>query len=318
MQILKPVIIIGAPRSGTTLLFSILSSAPELWSLYREGEFIYREIYGEQQCHQGHYLDVKALENYNKNSILKMYYKNVINYQLIMPNLKSVTITHRLREYILRNTMGLLSNALKPSQIRIVEKNPRNCMRINVLKKLFPDSIFIHLTRHPITNVSSLFDGWRSDKDKYITMKNMDMNIRDYDQKSWRFVRPPGWKEYLKNHTLAEVCAFQYIESNLHALNDLKDLPKDRVLRISYEELINEPVYTLNNICKSIGIPYSKTIELMSKNLPEVNAVSKPSMNKWKNNEEFITPVYSSLEKISEMLGYDMQGNFLSTDDLRN
>ena len=38
VRIEKPIIILGAPRSGTTLLFSIFSSHPDLWSLYGETE----------------------------------------------------------------------------------------------------------------------------------------------------------------------------------------------------------------------------------------------------------------------------------------
>jgi hypothetical protein len=36
----RPVILVGAPRSGTTMLFQPLSSHPELWSLYRESHAI--------------------------------------------------------------------------------------------------------------------------------------------------------------------------------------------------------------------------------------------------------------------------------------
>jgi hypothetical protein len=44
-QIQAPIIIIGAPRSGTTLLFTILGSHPELFSLYEESRFIFRDFY---------------------------------------------------------------------------------------------------------------------------------------------------------------------------------------------------------------------------------------------------------------------------------
>src|ERR1700733_6702297 len=34
----RPLILIGAPRSGTTMLFQALSAHPALWSLYRESQ----------------------------------------------------------------------------------------------------------------------------------------------------------------------------------------------------------------------------------------------------------------------------------------
>ena len=45
LKIKKPVIIIGCPRSGTSLLFRILSTSPYLWSLYRESNDIWNKFY---------------------------------------------------------------------------------------------------------------------------------------------------------------------------------------------------------------------------------------------------------------------------------
>ena len=39
-MISKPLIILGAPRSGTTMIFQALSTHPDLWSLYRESQAI--------------------------------------------------------------------------------------------------------------------------------------------------------------------------------------------------------------------------------------------------------------------------------------
>ena len=42
-MISRPVIVLGAPRSGTTMVFQALSTHPELWSLYRESQSIIGE-----------------------------------------------------------------------------------------------------------------------------------------------------------------------------------------------------------------------------------------------------------------------------------
>ena len=44
MQIKDPVFIIGCPRSGTTLLSTILSSSPELWASYRESHYLWEKF----------------------------------------------------------------------------------------------------------------------------------------------------------------------------------------------------------------------------------------------------------------------------------
>ena len=42
--ICDPIIIVGAPRSGTSMLFQALSTHPDLWSLYRESQRVLETI----------------------------------------------------------------------------------------------------------------------------------------------------------------------------------------------------------------------------------------------------------------------------------
>ena len=44
----SPIIIIGCPRSGKTLLYSILSACPELQSLYNDSDFLFRKFYKQK------------------------------------------------------------------------------------------------------------------------------------------------------------------------------------------------------------------------------------------------------------------------------
>lgn len=38
--IARPLIVLGAPRSGTTMVFQALSTHPDVWSLYRESQAV--------------------------------------------------------------------------------------------------------------------------------------------------------------------------------------------------------------------------------------------------------------------------------------
>ena len=287
LTIKKPVIIIGCPRSGTSLLFTILSSSKHLWSLYRESNDIWENFYKfTQKEFKNEVLTREDLNEATKSFLLNEFNKYSFN---------NYYLGYFIREYLLKNDlMKVLSIPITEANLiyknalikdyRLVEKTPKNCFRISFINKLFNDCKFIFLKRDGRSNINSLIEGWKSNG-KYVRMENpsVQLNIKGYDGKSWNFVMPPGWESYV-NKPLEEVCAFQWIISNKAAIEGLKEIEEKRKFIISYEELTEDSYETVKRICDFIDIPFSRELREISNKPPEVNFVSKPQKEKWKKN----------------------------------
>ena len=303
----KPVIIVGCPRSGTSLLFTILSSSKHLWSLYRESNDIWENFYKfADKKFKNEVLTSGDLNEESKNFLLKEFHKYSFN---------NYYIGYFIREYLLKNSslktlsipitqVNLLYKRLLAKEYRLVEKTPKNCFRISFINKLFDDCKFIFLKREGRSNINSLIEGWRA-KGKYVRSTDLpiSLNIEGYAGKDWNFVMPPGWENYV-NKPLEEVCAFQWINSNKSAIEGLKEIEEKRKLSISYEELTEDSYSTVKKICDFIGIPFSRDLRKISSNPPKVNYVSKPKRDKWKKNAHLIENIYPQIESTMKELGY--------------
>ncbi len=309
LKIKKPLIIIGCPRSGTSLLFTILSTSRHLWSLYRESNDIWENFYKfTHKEFKNEVLTHKDLDEESKKYLLNEFHKYSFN---------NYYIGYFLREYLLKNDsmkalsipitqMNLLYKYLMKKEYRLVEKTPKNCFRISFINKLFDDCKFVFLKRDGRSNINSLIEGWNS-KGKYVRAKNLPLtlDIKGYTGKDWNFVMPPGW-EYYADKPLEEVCAFQWVSSNKAAIEGLKGIENERKLYISYEELTEDTYETIKKICSFADIPFSHNLRKIAERPPEVNFVSKPNKEKWRKNAHLIENIYPQIESMMKELGYSL------------
>ena len=311
-KIKKPVIIIGCPRSGTTLLYTILSESRLLYSLYNESRFIFKKFYEkkekENQIYFDDFLSESDLTNSDKELLITEFEKYTLNNRmlglLMQKGLRKSPVFKPLEVGITK--INELSKNAFMSEYRMVEKTPRNCLKIPFVNELFPDCKFIFLKRDGRSNISSLIEGWKHRKGGVgrIPKLNLPLDIKGYDDKLWRFILPPGWQEY-RNKSLEEVCAFQWLASNEAVIRDLRDIPEERKYTISYEELIENAPKIIRSICEFIEIPYSKEVKKITEDLPIVNPIGgNPKKDKWKKNEKLIERVYPMIEPMMNELGY--------------
>ena len=312
LQIKEPIIIIGCPRSGTSLLFTILSESEHLFSLYRESQDIFDNFYQRK---------AKALKVYDSDELtdsdLSPDYKDFMLNEFNKFTTNFRPVGYITREHILKNKglnwaipmvtqFNLLLKNLFAPKYRMVEKNPRHCFRISFINKLFPDCKFIYLTRDARTNISSLIEGWKRPNDyKRIPNANLPLNIKGDNEKKWRYVLPPGWHNYI-NKPLEEVCAFQWVSANQSAIDGLKNIENERIFRTTYEELIKNTPETIKGMCNFIEIPYSKKLKMFSERPPVVSTPKndKPKKDKWLKNKELIEKIYPMIEPMMKVLGY--------------
>jgi hypothetical protein len=266
------VFIIGAPRSGTTILFETLDRSASLASLGRESAVLWDMF---------HRIEDSGWDSHE-----------------IAP--ESITDRERKVLYwaIERITSGL----------RYLDKLPRNCLRVPYLHRLFPDAWFIFISRDGRATVSSMLEGWRSGTRFGATGLELPVNlsIAGYAGTTWKFLMPNGWREYASGRTLAEVCAFQWVAANQAILAAKSTIGTERWVQVRYERLIESPVETVERVLRALGIQLDDAVRQHAEVLDRhvTKAVSAPLTGKWMRDAAEIDPILPKIRPMMERLGY--------------
>lgn len=268
----EPVFIIGAPRSGTTVLFDTLDRSASLASLGRE------------------------------SGVLWDMFHRIEDSDWVSHEVPPDSITDRERRVLywaLERVAG---------KRRYLDKLPRNCLRVPYLHRLFPDAWFIFICRDGRATVSSMLEGWRSGARFSATGLELPVNlsIAGYEGATWKFLMPQGWREFASGKTLAEVCAFQWMAANEAILAARSEIGTDRWLEVRYESLVESPVETSERLLKELGLPLDDQVRHYAAALDRhvSKAVSAPYAGKWMRDVAEIDPILPQIRPMMERLGY--------------
>jgi len=300
--ITRPLIILGAPRSGTTMIFQALSTHPELWSLYRESQSILNRHFPTAMVPgESALVTADDVDDATAKAIDQEFFDEVGNAEAgltVFGRGVPIPLIARVR---LSSWLTRLGKDQKVPPIRMVEKTPDNCFRIQGLLKVFPDAQFIYVVRDPRGSIASIHKGWTEESRFQRFELPAGYTIKDYSGTSWCFGLPPGWEE-LDGSTVMEICAHQWRLYNEWCERDLPD-DDARVMQVRYEEMSSNPGPVLRQIAAFAALD-PQPLERFAEKLPVVNTWSKPSSDKWKRVEEQIGSVLPLVAAEAERLGY--------------
>jgi hypothetical protein len=333
-MIRDPVLIIGCPRSGTTLLYNVLSEVPALWSMGHESkDIIERHHHPRARDWESGVLDAADLTSRSRAFLLDAFQRSAApgTFWQGVNGVRRRLRANRLWQGIKRRgrstapgagvssalpargmsalgTLVRVRNRLlpRPEAIRFLEKTPENCLRLPFLLALWPDARVIYLTRDARSNVNSLLEGWRQPYLFPGYQVPQPLHIPGYSRERWAFTLIPGWRE-LASSPLEEVCAWQWIRCN-EAVLAHRDGTRGRVpyLQVRYEDLVAEPGPALRRIAGFLEVDYEAGLAAHAQRLPRINVVSAPERDKWRReNPEAIARVLPLVEPMMRRLGYD-------------
>jgi hypothetical protein len=221
-QIVRPIFIVGAPCSGTNIFYRTFAKHPDLawisnitkkvpsslWltriiMLFRndhrptEANNVWQKFAGK---------DDESLGREDVSAAARKYLKSVLHNNLRIFN--------------------------KP---RFVNKCPGNSVRMEFLKEIFPDAMFIHILR----------DGRAA---AYSIMRSRLRHSGEY----WS-VKPPGWQDLLKL-PLVDACALQWKMTVKAILKSAKKLPGEQFMEVRYEEFVARPAEMLKQVGDRCGL----------------------------------------------------------------
>ncbi|HEV2999425.1 MAG TPA: sulfotransferase, partial [Solirubrobacteraceae bacterium] len=197
----RPILLIGCPRSGTTVLRGALLASGEARSVQAEGHILWNEFHPPRRR------------------------------VATSDALTAADVTERERRFV------HLAVRAHTRGRRFLDKTPESCLRISYLDALFPGAQYVFLHRRAADNVNSLIEGWRA-RPRFVTHRLPEplAGIAPLDGERWSFALVPGWRE-LRDAPLEEVCARQYVACNEAALDGLAALPAERWTAVGYEAL---------------------------------------------------------------------------------
>jgi len=271
----RPIIILAAPRSGSTLLFETLGEAPGTWTVGGES-------------HQF----IEGIRPLNPMS-------GQVDSNRLDAGHATGRITTLLRQRFarfLRDRDGRERVSHPDIQsLRFLEKTPKNALRQPFLDKVFPGALYVYLFRDPRPNISSMMEAWKAGR--WITYPRLP----GWRGPPWSLLLPPGWQA-LRGRPLAEICAFQWESANRIILDDLAALPAERWVACSYSDLTDRTAPAIERICRFAGLEVDERLQRrMGGELPLSRYThTAPEPDKWRRNEDQILSVLESVEEVWE------------------
>ena len=268
----RPILVVGCPRSGTSALLDVLLRSPELRSIHSEGHILWDAYHHPRD--RGWDSDALGAED----------------------------VTERERAYI------YLAVRMFVRGRRFVDKTAENSLRIPYLQELFPEASFVFLRRRAADTVSSLMEAWRARPRfvKYRLPEPLD-GLGEMSGDRWSFALIPGWRQ-LREAPLQEICARQYIACNEAVLEAREGVDPSRWHQVAYEDLVSAPVETTARLFEKLDLGFDPAVEGFAAALdrtPSSTTLSPPQAGKWRQrNREAIESILPLTEPVEKRLGY--------------
>jgi hypothetical protein len=188
---------------------------------------------------------------------------------------------------------------------RLIDKTPRNSLRVPFIDAIFPDARYIFLKRDGRDNVNSLINAWRTPRYRTYSLPEPH-SIPGVDPKWWKFVLYPGWRDDAAG-PLEIVCAKQWAISNGLALDALEAIDASRWTEVRYEDLVDRPEEEIGRLLGFVGLDYEAAVRERAARVQTtpINVVTPPERGKWKReNPDEIERVTDLIAPAMTRLGY--------------
>lgn len=253
----RPILIVSSPRSGSTLLFETMERAPGLFSTGNESHQLIESVPGLSPAERGwssNRLTAEDCTDETAEALSAAFYAAVRDRDGNPPS----------------------------GPVRILEKTPKNSLRIPFFDAMWPDSRFIYLYRDWRQTMYSMMEAWSSG------------HFRTYPQlpgwgtPPWSLLLVPGW-EKLNGMKPREVIANQWAITTQTVLDDLEAIGPERVTVVDYSDFLADPQTTAKRLARANGLNWD--LELGTELPMSKTTVSRPQYDKWRRLEKVIESV---------------------------
>ena len=261
----QPVFIVSPPRSGSTLLFETLSGARGVYTIGDESHQLIEGVEGLAPAQRG----------FHSNQLGRVD--------------ATSTVVQVLRTRFLdalRDREGNVPDA--GATIRMLEKTPKNALRIPFLRAVFPGARFLYLHRDVRAVLGSMIDGWNSGN--FV----MYPNLPGWSGPPWSFLLTPGWRE-LSGRPLADIVAAQWETATRILLDDLQALEPGACLGVDHDRFVADPAGEIERIRAWAGWEWDRPVGTLPLSR---YTLAPPDPEKWRRHEADLAPRLAALAPI--------------------
>lgn len=277
MTAFRPVIIIGAPRSGTNMLRDALAALPQV-STWPCDELPYM-----WKVHNTH-----------------------ISHDALVPAMATQSVKRSIRRHF-------AALARRNGVEHVVEKTCSNTLRIDFVSAVLPEATFVHIYRDGRDVTLSAARRWVRSRDiKYrlaklrwtppqaIPAAIVDTIRSRYAAPGWWGPRPPDFMNF-SDRSVVELAAWQWRECVERSLDSFVDLdPEIPVVHVQYERFVSEPEPELHRIANAVAITAQR-----GEIARATEAVHSDSVGRWRQHAESLEPLRATLVRTLMRLGYE-------------
>ncbi|MEG4799255.1 sulfotransferase [Microcoleus sp. ARI1-B5] len=202
---MQRIFLVGSPRSGTTILQSLLAAHPEVIS-FPESKFF-------------HYLLYDKFAG-KLPSRMEAFFKDEINRPELLQGFDDSQSVETKVSWFVRVLDGLAAEQNKSIWL---EKTPEHIYFIPDIERFLPEAKFIHILRNSMDCIASMYEATRKFNDLWGGVWDLDHCIE-------------RWQD-------AVLTSHKYVNKSHHIL-------------VKYEELLDDKIKTLGEICNFLGIEY--------------------------------------------------------------
>ena len=273
----------GAPRSGTTLLYQILCNHRDLsfftHNILRAGVYYPGRVLGCPKI-------LGKILGYRKELVARI--QNLIHrddffflpheatqcWSLYLGTYDYLTEYDCTEEVIYHYIQVIAKVQAIFKRPRFVNKNPQHCTRVRILNRIFPDAKFVHIIR----------DG-RAVACSTLYLNYTSPSTRSYFSGLRKKIFPLlGDKHYLE--ALPELQRYKLARDMLVSkAREAKTFGSDRYYEISYEDLISEPRKKINEVLDFCEL---RSYQDFVDRLPEIRNENIKWENMWKEKNSLV------------------------------
>ncbi|MEO6967400.1 MAG: sulfotransferase [Rhodanobacteraceae bacterium] len=259
----RPIFIVSSPRSGSTVLFETLARAPRLYTIGGESHALIEGVPGLRMAMQG-------------------FGSNRLDAAAASPG-----VVAELRHRFLAKLHDRDGNPPSRLPLRMLEKTPKNALRVLFLAQAFPEARFVYLYRDPREILASMIEAWQSGR--FCTYPLLP----GWQGLPWSLLLVPDWRELI-GKPLHEIVAAQWRTTTRILLDDLAALPAERHCVIRYDNFVADPQTEISALCTALGLEWDQSLQ---GELPASRyTVTAPSAQKWRRHQREIEAVLPGLQ----------------------
>ena len=214
----------------------------------------------------------------------------------------------------------------------VLEKTPANILKIPYVRAIFPEATYLFIVRNPFSFISSVELKWQrplSGKGILRRLKHTPVTQLHYyagrlfrnqilkrvSRRKYLSIWGPRYKgiqQDLKKHDLLTVIARQWSVCSKKAEKDLSLFGNGRVLRLKYEEFVENPIADLERICAHCGLVMTTQMAKAAK-----EQVKSDRQDKWRRFDPIdLAIILSEIEEEMQRHGYEIPEEIARAADL--